>query len=160
MSLNNNNNNNNMNRNNNQGTGNRVAEELRQMKLERENLDRRDRRIRFNCDHKDSHGRPAVQQGNEDGVLVCRICGCKINAKMMNKVEVDRKLREVINIIEAIKIASNSDLTPSLAKIEEGVDSLLALYERVILKHGNVNKQNNNNNNNNRRGASYGASKL
>lgn len=153
------NNNNNVERNN-QGTGNKVAEELRQMKLEREQLDRRDRRIRFNCDHKDSHGRPAVQQGQEDGVLVCRICGCKINAKLQNKVEVDRKLREVINIIEAIKIASNPELTPNLAKIEEGVDSLLALYERVILKQGNNNKNNNNNNNNNQRRANYGASKL
>ena len=79
---------------------------------------------------------------------------------MQNKVEVDRKLREVINIIESIKLASNSELTPSLAKIEEGVDSLLALYERVILKQGNVNKNNNNNNNNNQRRANYGASKL
>ena len=153
-------NNNNMNGNNNQGNGNKVAEELRQMKMERENLDRRDRRIRFNCDHKDSHGRPAVQQGKDDGVLVCRICGTHINCKFQDKVEVNRKLQEVINIIEAIKIASSSDLTPSLAKIEEGVDSLLALYERIILKQGNVNKNNNNNNNNNRKGASYGASKL
>ena len=152
--------NNNMNGNQKQGNGNKVAEELRQMKIERENLERRDRRIRFNCDHKDSHGRPAVQQGQEDGVLVCRICGAKINCKMQNKVEVDRKLREVINIIEAIKIASNSDLTPSLAKIEEGVDSLLALYERIILKQGNVNKNNKGNNNNNQRKANYGASKL
>ena len=78
---------------------------------------------------------------------------------MQNKVEVDRKLREVINIIEAIKIASNPELTPSLAKIEEGVDSLLALYEKVILKQGNVNKNQNQNQNNQRR-AGYGASKL
>jgi hypothetical protein len=148
------------NNNQNQGNGNRIADELRQMKIDRQNLDRRDKQIRFRCDHKDGHGRPAVQQGQEDGVLVCRICGCKINAKMQNKVEVDRKLREVINIIEAIKIASSSDLTPSLAKIEEGVDSLLALYERIILKQGNVNKNNNNNNNNQRRGASYNQSKL
>ena len=143
-----------------QGNGNKVAEELRQAKIERQNLDRRDKQIRFRCDHKDGHGRPAVQQGQEDGTLVCRICGTKINAKMMNKVEVDRKLREVINIIEAIKIASSSDLTPSLAKIEEGVDSLLALYERIILKQGNVKNNNNNNNNNQRRGASYNQSKL
>ena len=149
------NNNNNMN----QGNGNKVAEELRQAKLERQQLDRRDKMIRFKCDHKDGHGRPAVQQGQEDGTLVCRICGTKINAKMLNKVEVDRKIREVINIIEAIKIASNPELTPSLAKIEEGVDSLLALYERVILKQGNV-KNNNNNNNNQRKGASYNQSKL
>ena len=148
------------NNNQNQGNGNRIADELRQMKIDRQNLDRRDKQIRFRCDHKDGHDRPAVQQGQEDGVLVCRICGCKINAKMQNKVEVDRKLREVINIIEAIKIASSSDLTPSLAKIEEGVDSLLALYERIILKQGNVNKNNNNNNNNQRRGASYNQSKL
>ena len=145
--------------NQNQGNGNKVAEELRQLKLDRQQMDRRDRQIRFRCDHKDSHGRPAVQQGHEDGTLVCRICGTKINAKMMDKVEVDRKLREVINIIEAIKIASNSELTPSLAKIEEGVDSLLALYERIILKQGHTNK-NNNNNNNQRRGASYNQSKL
>jgi len=150
------NNNNNMN----QGNGNKVAEELRQAKLERQQLDRRDKMIRFKCDHKDGHGRPAVQQGQEDGTLVCRICGTKINAKMLNKVEVDRKLREVINIIEAIKIASNPELTPSLAKIEEGVDSLLALYERIILKQGNANKGNNNNNNNNQRKANYGATKL
>jgi transcription elongation factor Elf1 len=150
--------NNNMNQN--QGNGNKIAEELRQLKLDRQQMDRRDKMIRFRCDHKDSHGRPAVQQGQEDGTLVCRICGTKINCKMMNKVEVDRKLREVINIIEAIKIASNSELTPSLAKIEEGVDSLLALYERIILKQGNVNKNNNNNNNNQRRGASYNASKM
>lgn len=142
-----------------QGTGHKIAEELREMKLERQQLDRRDKQIRFRCDHKDSHGRPAVQQGQEDGVLVCRICGTKINAKMQNKVEVDRKLREVINIIEAIKIASNPELTPSLAKIEEGVDSLLALYEKVILKQGNVNKNQNQNQNNQRR-AGYGASKL
>ena len=150
------NNNNNMN----QGNGNKVAEELRQAKLERQQLDRRDKMIRFKCDHKDGHGRPAVQQGQEDGTLVCRICGTKINAKMLNKVEVDRKIREVINIIEAIKIASNPELTPSLAKIEEGVDSLLALYERIILKQGNANKGNNNNNNNNQRKANYGAAKL
>ena len=150
--------NNNMNQN--QGNGNKIAEELRQLKLDRQQMDRRDKMIRFRCDHKDGHGRPAVQQGQEDGVLVCRICGCKINCKMQNKVEVNRKIQEVINIIEAIKIASNSELTPSLAKIEEGVDSLLALYERIILKQGNVNKNNNNNNNNNRRGASYNQSKL
>jgi hypothetical protein len=150
--------NNNMNQN--QGNGNKIAEELRQLKLDRQQMDRRDRQIRFRCDHKDGHGRPAVQQGQEDGTLVCRICGTKINAKMLNKVEVDRKLREVINIIESIKLASNPELTPSLAKIEEGVDSLLALYERVILKQGNVNKNNNNNNNNNQRRANYGASKL
>ena len=150
----------NNNNNNNRGTGNQIADELRQMKIEKQELDRRDKQIRFRCDHKDSHGRPAVQQGQEDGTLVCRICGTKINAKMLNKVEVDRKLREVINIIEAIKIASNPELTPSLAKIEEGVDSLLALYERIILKQGNANKGNNNNNNNNQRKANYGATKL
>lgn len=148
------------NNNQNQGTGNKVAEELRQAKIERQNLDRRDKQIRFKCDHKDSHGRPAVYPGQEDGTLVCRICGTKINAKMQNKVEVDRKIREVLNIIEAIKIASTSDLTPSLAKIEEGVDSLVALYERIILKQGNVKHNNNNNNNNQRKGASYNQSKL
>ena len=152
--------NNNNNNNRVQGSGNQIADELRALKLDKQQLDKRDKQIRFRCDHKDSHGRPATQQGKEDGTLVCRICGTTINGKMQNKVEVDRKLREVINIIEAIKIASNSDLTPSLAKIEEGVDSLLALYERVILKQGNVNKNNNNNNNNNRRGASYNQSKL
>lgn len=148
------------NNNNAQGTGNQIAEELRQMKLDRQQLDRRDKQIRFRCDHKDSHGRPAIQQGQEDGVLVCRICGTKINAKMQNKVEVDRKIRDVINIIESIKIAANPELTPSLAKIEEGVDSLLALYERVILKQGNDRKNNNNNNNGNQRRAAYGTSKL
>jgi hypothetical protein len=50
-------------------------------------------------------------------------------------------------------------MTPSLAKIAEGVDSLLALYERIILKQGNVNKNQNQNQNNQRR-ANYGASKL
>ena len=149
------------NNNNVQGTGNQIAEELRQMKIDRQQLDRRDKQIRFRCDHKDSHGRPAIQQGQEDGVLVCRICGTTINAKLQNKVEVDRKIREVINIIESIKIASSPELTPSLAKIEEGVDSLLALYEKVILKPGNGNKNNNqNNNNNNQRRANYGVSKL
>ena len=152
---------NNNNQNNNvQGNGNKVAEELRQMKIEKQNLDRRDKQIRFRCDHKDSHGRPAIQQGKEDGELVCRICGTRINAKMQNKVEVDRKLREVINIIESIKLASNSELTSSLAKIEEGVDSLLALYEKVILKPDNNQNRNNNNNNNNQKRASYGSSKL
>ena len=154
-------NNNNNNNQNVQGTGNRVAEELRQMKIEKQNLDRRDKQIRFRCDHKDSHGRPAIQQGKEDGELVCRICGTRINAKMQNKVEVDRKLREVINIIESIKLASNPELTPSLAKIEEGVDSLLSLYEKVILKRdGNNNHNKNNNGNDNRKRASYGSSKL
>lgn len=147
------------NNNNNQGNGNQIAQELRDLKLDRQQLDRRDKQIRFRCDHKDSHGRPAIQQGQEDGVLVCRICGTKINAKMQNKVEVDRKIREVINIIESIKLASNPELTPSLAKIEEGVDSLLALYERVILKQGNV-KNNNNQQQQNQRRANYGASKL
>lgn len=146
--------------NNVQGTGNQIAEELRQMKLDRQQLDRRDKQIRFRCDHKDSHGRPAIQQGQEDGTLVCRICGTKINAKTQNKVEVDRKIREVINIIECIKIASNPELTPSLAKIEEGVDSLLALYERVILKQGGNKNNNNHNNNNGQRRANYAVSKL
>ena len=150
---------NNQNNNNVQGNGNRVAEELRQMKIEKQNLDRRDRQIRYHCDHKDSHGRPAIQAGKEDGELVCRICGTVINAKMQNKVEVDRKLREVINIIESIKLASSTDLVPSLAKIEEGVDSLLAMYERIILKQGN-NKRNENNQNDNRRRAGYGSNKL
>ena len=135
------------------------TQELRELKIDRQQLDRRDKQIRFRCDHKDSHGRPAIQQGQEDGVLVCRICGTKINAKMQNKVEVDRKIREVINIIESIKLASNPELTPSLAKIEEGVDSLLALYERVILKQGNV-KNNNQQQQQNQRRANYGASKL
>ena len=147
------------NNNNNQGNGNQIAQELRDLKLDRQQLDRRDKQIRFRCDHKDSHGRPAIQQGQEDGVLVCRICGTKINAKMQNKVEVDRKIREVINIIESIKLASNPELTPSLAKIEEGVDSLLALYERVILKQGNV-KNNNQQQQQNQRRANYGVSKL
>ena len=147
------------NNNNNQGNGNQIAQELRDLKLDRQQLDRRDKQIRFRCDHKDSHGRPAIQQGQEDGVLVCRICGTKINAKMQNKVEVDRKIREVINIIESIKLASNPELTPSLAKIEEGVDSLLALYEKVILKPTN-NKPNQQQNQGNQRRANYGASKL
>ena len=147
------------NNNNAQGTGNQIAQELRELKIDRQQLDRRDKQIRFRCDHKDSHGRPAIQQGQEDGVLVCRICGTKINAKMQNKVEVDRKIREVINIIESIKLASNPELTPSLAKIEEGVDSLLALYERVILKQGNV-KNNNQQQQQNQRRANYGVSKL
>ena len=153
---------NNNNQNNNvQGNGNKVAEELRQMKIEKQNLDRRDRQIRYRCDHKDSHGRPAIQAGKEDGELVCRICGTVINAKMQNKVEVDRKLREVINIIESIKLASSTDLVPSLAKIEEGVDSLLALYEKVILKSDNRNNnKNNNNNNGNQKKAGYNQSKL
>ena len=148
------------NNNKNQGTGNQIAEELRQMKLDRQQLDRRDKQIRFRCDHKDTHGRPAIQQGQEDGTIVCRICGTKISAKTQNKVEVDRKIREVINIVECIKIASNPELTPSLAKIEEGIDSLVALYERVILKPDNNKNKNNNNNNNNQRRASYGSSKL
>ena len=147
------------NNNNAQGTGNQIAQELRELKIDRQQLDRRDKQIRFRCDHKDSHGRPATQPGQEDGTLVCRICGTKINAKMQNKVEVDRKIREVINIIESIKLASNPELTPSLAKIEEGVDSLLALYERVILKQGNV-KNNNQQQQQNQRRANYGASKL
>ena len=147
------------NNNNNQGNGNQIAQELRDLKLDRQQLDRRDKQIRFRCDHKDSHGRPAIQQGQEDGVLVCRICGTKINAKMQNKVEVDRKIREVINIIESIKLASNPELTPSLAKIDEGVDSLFALYERVILKQGNV-KNNNQQQQQNQRRANYGASIL
>ena len=151
--------NNNNNNNQNQGHGNQVAEQLRQAKIDRQELDKRDKQIRFRCDHKDSHGRPAVQPGQEDGTLVCRICGTKINARMQNKVEVDRKLREVINIIEAIKIASSPDLTPTLAKIEEGVDSLLAMYERIILKQGN-NKRNENNQNDNRRRAGYESNKL
>jgi hypothetical protein len=58
--------NNNNNVNGNQGNGNKVAEELRQMKIDRQNLERRDKQIRFRCDHKDGHGRPAVQQGQED----------------------------------------------------------------------------------------------
>ena len=147
------------NNNNNQGNGNQIAQELRDLKLDRQQLDRRDKQIRFRCDHKDSHGRPAIQQGQEDGVLVCRICGTKINAKMQNKVEVDRKIREVLNIIETIQLVANPELTPSLAKIEEGVDSLLALYERVILKQGNV-KNNNQQQQQNQRRANYGASKL
>ena len=151
---------NNQNNNNVQGNGNRVAEELRQMKIEKQNLDRRDRQIRYHCDHKDSHGRPAIQAGKEDGELVCRICGTVINAKMQNKVEVDRKLREVINIIESIKLASSTDLVASLAKIEEGVDSLLSLYERIILKQEGQNKNKGNGNNSNQKRASYNQSKL
>jgi uncharacterized Zn finger protein (UPF0148 family) len=152
---------NNVNNNNQQRNTNNVSEELRQLKLERQNMDRRDRQIRFRCNHKDHQGRPTVQPGKDDGTLVCRTCGTKINVRMQTNVEVDRKIREVINIIESIKLASNADITPQLAKIEEGVDSLLALYEKVILKQGNVNKNNNNNNNggNNRR-AAYGSSKL
>ena len=147
------------NNNNAQGTGNQIAQELRELKIDRQQLDRRDKQIRFRCDHKDSHGRPATQQGQEDGVLVCRICGTKINAKMQNKVEIDRKIREVLNIIETIKLVANPELTPSLAKIEEGVDSLLALYEKVILKPTN-NKPNQQQNQGNQRRANYGASKL
>ena len=150
----------NNNNNNNRGTGNQIADELRQMKIEKQELDRRDKQIRFRCDHKDSQGRPAIQPGKEDGELVCRICGTRINARMQNKVEVDRKLREVINIIESIKLASSTDLVPSLAKIEEGVDSLLALYEKVILKSDNRNNNKNNNNNGNQKKAGYNQSKL
>jgi hypothetical protein len=147
------------NNNNTQGTGNQIAQELRELKIDRQQLDRRDKQIRFRCDHKDSHGRPATQPGQEDGTLVCRICGTKINAKMQNKVEIDRKIREVLNIIETIKLVANPELTPSLAKIEEGVDSLLALYEKVILKPTN-NKPNQQQNQGNQRRANYGASKL
>ena len=146
--------------NNNRGTGNQIADELRQMKIEKQELDRRDKIIRFRCDHKDSQGRPAIQPGKEDGCLVCRICGTVINARMQNKVEVDRKLREVINIIESIKLASNSELTMNLAKIEEGVDSLLSLYERIILKQEGQNKNKGNNNNSNQKKAGYNQSKF
>lgn len=148
----------NFNNQNIQGTGNRVAEDLRQIKLDRQQIERRDKQIRFRCDHKDSHGRAALQQ-DENGNLVCRICGTKINAKLQNAVEVDRKLRDVINIVECIKLAANPELTPSLAKIEEGIDSLLPLYERIILKGGNK-KSKKNNDNNNQRKAAYGSSKL
>lgn len=151
---------NNNNNNRVQGSGNQIADELRALKLDKQQLDKRDKQIRFRCDHKDSHGRPATQQGKEDGTLVCRICGTTINGKMQNKVEVDRKLREVINIIEIIKLVANPELTPNLARIEEGVDSLLALYEKVILKAGENRNNNNNNNNNNTRRASYNQSKM
>lgn len=147
------------NNNNAQGTGNQIAQELRELKIDRQQLDRRDKQIRFRCDHKDSHGRPATQPGQEDGTLVCRICGTKINAKMQNKVEIDRKIREVLNIIETIKLVANPELTPSLAKIEEGVDSLLALYEKVILKPTNNNKGQQQNQGNQRK-AAYNQSKL
>lgn len=148
----------NLNNQNVQGTGNKIAEELRQLKLDKQQMDRRDKQIRFRCDHKDSHGRAALQQ-DENGNLVCRICGTKINAKLQNAVEVDRKLQEVINIVECIKLAANPELTPSLAKIEEGIDSLLALYERIILKGGNKGKKKNNETTNQRK-ASYNTSKL
>lgn len=148
----------NLNNQNVQGTGNKIAEELRQLKLDKQQMDRRDKQIRFRCDHKDSHGRAALQQ-DENGNLVCRICGTKINAKLQNAVEVDRKLQEVINIVECIKLAANPELTPSLAKIEEGIDSLLALYERIILKGGNK-KAKKNNEAGNQRKASYNSSKL
>lgn len=149
----------NLNNKNVQGNGNNVAQDLREVKQARLNLERRDRQIRFRCDHKDSHGRAAVSQEQETGLLVCRICGTKINAKVMNKIEVDRKVQELLNIIECIKLAGNPELTETLSKIEEGVDAITSLYEKVILKPGN-NKKNNNNNNNNQRKASYGKSLL
>lgn len=146
--------------NNVQGTGNKIAEELRQSKMDRQQLDRRDKQIRFRCDHKDTHGRAVVTQA-EDGCFVCKICGTKINTQLLNKVEVDRKLQEVINIVECIKLIGNPELTPGLAKVEEGVDSILGLYERVILRGGNnQNKNKNNNNNGNQRKANYKTSKL
>lgn len=141
------------------GTGSRVAEDLRQIKLDRKQLERRDKEIRFKCDHKDNHGRAALQQSQEDGLLVCRICGTRINAKVQNKVEVDRKLQEVINIVECIKLAAGPEVVPALARVEEGVDSLLDLYEKAILKGGQKNKNNNQNNNQQKR-ANYKASKL
>ncbi len=148
----------NLNNQNIQGTGNRIAEDLRQIKLDRQQIDRRDKQIRFRCDHKDSHGRAALQQ-DDMGNLVCRICGTKINAKLQNAVEVNRKLQDVINIVECIKLAATPELTPSLAKIEEGIDSLLPLYERIILKGGNKKSKKSNDGGNQRR-AAYGQSKL
>lgn len=149
----------NLNNKNLQGNGNNVAQDLREVKQARLNLERRDRQIRFRCDHKDSHGRAAVMQEQESKLLVCRICGTKINAKVMNKIEVDRKVQEILNVIECIKLAGNPELTETLSKIEEGVDAITSLYEKVILKPGNNNKKNNNNNNNQRK-ASYGKSLL
>ena len=152
---------NNNNNNQVQGNGNRVAEELRQVKLEKQQMDRRTKQIKFGCDHKDSHGRPALEQGKDDGCLVCRICGTVIDPHMQTLVEVDRKVQELINLIECIKLAGGPELTPSLAKIEEGVDSVVQLYEKVILKKGNRNNNNqNNNNNNNQRRAGYNANKM
>lgn len=142
-----------------QGNGNNVANDLRQIKTEKMNLERRDRQIRFRCDHKDSHGRAAVAVDQETGLLVCRICGTKIDAKVKTKVEVDRKVQELLNIVECIKLAGNPELTITLSKIEEGIDTITGLYEKVILKAGNGNK-NKNNHQTNQRKASYNKSML
>lgn len=145
--------------NNVKGNGNTVAEELRALSLEQKEMERRDKQIRFSCSHKDTNGRSTVRT-TEDGYYVCKICNTRINAKVSSLLEVNRKVREVIELIEAIKLAGDQSITPALAKIEEGVDSINSLYEKVVLKAGNKKQNNHNNNGGNQRRAVYKTSKL
>ena len=68
--------------------------------------------------------------------------------------------QQIASFIDGEIVGNENAEIFTFAKIEEGVDSLLGLYEKVILKGDNRNNNKNNNNNNNQRKASYNQSKL
>ena len=143
---------------NKKGTSEEVSEQLRDCKKQREKLMMAEKKISFHCDHKDRNGR-ANLSAIGDGVLRCNRCGTEICTATQTLVEVQRKVDEILNIVELIKLLAEPEYVPGLAKIEEGVDSLTRVYDNIVLK-GKKKKGNNNNNNNNIRRASYNQSKL
>ena len=151
---------NNQNKKDIKGTANIVAEELRGLGIEKQRLELRAKRKRFLCDHKDDFGRGKLDP-MKDGDYKCGKCGTIVDIELQTMDQVDRKIAEVLNIAECIKLMGSPSMVETISKIEEGIDSLSQMYEKVILKGAkNKNRNNNNNNNNNQRRASYKISKL
>lgn len=140
------------------GTAEIVSVELKEIAKEREALLRREKRKKFDCDHKDDYGRSKLEPAGSKG-WKCTKCESYVDITVLSIDEVERKLADVINICDCIKLMGNPELVKMVSSIEEGVDSLSYLYESVVLRNGRKKKGNNNNNINQRR-ASYGSSKL
>ena len=139
------------------GTAEIVSAELKEIAKEREALLRKEKRKKFDCDHKDDYGRGKLEPAGAKG-WKCSKCGSFMDITVMTPEEVERKIADVINICDCIKLMGNPELVKMVSTIEEGVDSLSYMYESVVLR--NNKKKKNNNNNVNQRRASYCSSKL
>lgn len=144
---------------NKKGTSEEVSEQLRDYKKQRERILLAEKKTAFHCDHKDRNGRANLSSVG-DGVLRCNRCGTEIYTATQTLAEVQRKIDEILNIIELVKLLAEPEYVPGLAKIEEGVDSLSKVYDNIVLKGKKKKGNKHNNNNGNVRRASYNQSKL
>lgn len=151
---------------NKRGTANDVMEKLRSFSEEEKRLAKERRIAVFHCDHKLDNGQPDVVSVERDErgkarKVRCQKCQTLIDQKVLTLAEVRERINAFNAVIEQIKLMSDTEYVPILAKIEEGADSIEDAYNVIVLKSGNKkNKKKGSNNNKYQRKASYKVSKL